>query len=95
MGETGSQFECRILNKEDMAVFEDGLCVIFTTQSNSNEILESQAPFSYATCNHSHTDIGVNHARRQPARRECLGWGGLLRDIELATSRLQLTRSTS
>ena len=48
-----------------------------------------------------HTDGGVDHARRQPARREQLGWGVLLRDtstledpgIKLAT--LRLTRSTS
>ena len=38
---------------------------------------------------HSHTDGGISHARRQPARREQLGWVVLLRDtLTLATSNL-------
>ena len=38
---------------------------------------------------HSHTDGGVSHARRQPAHREQLGRGVLLRDTStLATSNL-------
>ena len=32
------------------------------------------------SCTHSHTDGGVSHARRQPARQEQLGLGALLRD---------------
>ena len=32
------------------------------------------------SCTHSHTDGGVSHAMRRPARREQLGLGALLRD---------------
>ena len=32
------------------------------------------------SCTHSHTNGGVSHAMRQPARQEQLGWGVSLRD---------------
>ena len=55
------------------------------------------------SCTQSHTDGGVNHARRQPARQEQSGWGVLLRDtltLKLTTfwlhpPALPLTHSTS
>ena len=41
--------------------------------------LQYRLTFTHS-CTHSHSDGGVSHAGRQPARWEQIGWGVLLRD---------------
>ena len=53
----------------------------FLTSGQSNRLI-----FTHS-CTHSHTDGGVNNARRQPARREQLGCGVLLRDTSTLARR--------